>query len=156
MSYVESGGLSKYFIPNIPLADATAGVMEEMDIGGSSADHGEYICIRPCVIKEAGFILSGEAASGTSVAPLVVFKKRPTPLSATGETAISTLTITSGAAIGAVTVDSDLDVLMAVGDSVEIAHVVGTGTPTGKGFPFLNCDDCYEVHANNSDVSETI
>lgn len=156
MSYVESGGLSKYFIPNIPLGDATAGVMEEMDIGGTSADHGEYICIRPCVIKEAGFIVVGEAASGTSVAPLVVFKKRPTPLSSTDESAISTLTITTGLAIGKMIVDSDLDVRMAKGDSVEIAHVIGTGTPTGKGFPFLNCSDCYEVNANNDDVAETI
>lgn len=155
MSYVEAGGLSKYFVPNIPLATTTAGVMREMDIGAASADHGEYICIRPCVIKEAGFIMTGELAGGTSVAPLVLFKKRPTPLSATGETTVSTLTIPDTTAVGKAIVDTAVNTRMAIGDSIEISHVIGTGTPTGLGHPFLNCSDCYEVIGNNDDVSET-
>ena len=85
MSYAQSGSLLNYFIPNIPLATTTAGVLREVDIGASSGDHGELICVKACTINLLGFIMVGELAGGTSVAPTVIFKKRPTPLSATGE-----------------------------------------------------------------------
>jgi len=151
MSYPKSGGLSKYFIPNIPLADGTAGVMEEMDIGAASADHGEYICIKPCTVRLLQFIMVGELAGGTSTAPTVVFTKRPTPLSATGETVAGTLTIPEATAIGK-TVYKAINIDFAVGDSIEIAHTVGVGTPTGKGFPSLEAYDKDEDERNNTDL----
>ena len=154
MSYEINGGTGKYLVPNIPLATTTAGVLREMDIGASSADHGEYVCIKPCRIKRIGFIMTGEVAGGTSVAPTVVFTKRPTPLSATAESAIGTLTIPDATAVGKV-VYKDVDVALAVGDSVELAHTVGTGTPTGMGHPFLECEDDPEVAGNNSDMIES-
>jgi hypothetical protein len=155
MGYPQSSGILSYFVPNIPLADATAGVMEEMDIGAASADHGEYICVKACTLRLAGFIMVGELAGGTSVAPTVVFTHRPTPLSATGEVVASTLTIPDATAIGSAIVDSDLAVEFAVGDSLEISHTIGTGTPTGMGFPFAELEDSTEVVGNNSDLSET-
>ena len=155
MSYPQSGGVSNYFVPNIPLATTTAGVLREVDIGAASADHGEMICIKSCVMKLAGFIMVGELAGGTSTAPTVVFTRRPTPLSATGEVVAATLTIPDATAVGAAIVKNDLSVNFAVGDSFEIAHTVGVGTPTGIGFWFAEFDDDPEVIANNSEVTAT-
>jgi hypothetical protein len=155
MSYPNKGALLDFFMPNIPLATTTAGVMREIDVGAASADHGEYICFRPCVMRKAAFIVVGEVIGGTTGAPTVVFTHRPTPLSATGEVVASTLTLPDTTAIGQVIVDSDLAVAFAVGDSVEIAHTIGTGTPTGMGFPFAEFDYDPETVGNNTDVTET-
>lgn len=155
MSYAQSGNIMNYFMPNIPLADGTAGVLEEMDIGAASADHGEMICVKACSITSLGFIMVGELAGGTSTAPQVLFKKRPTPLSATDESTIATVNVPDATAIGKAVVKSDLAVDMEVGDSMEISHVIGSGTPTGKGFWFGEAADKPEVIGNNSDVSET-
>jgi len=156
MSYDRNGGLLKYFVPNIPLATTTAGVTREMDIGASSADHGEYICVKPCVMKRTGFIVVGEIPVGTTTAPTVIFKKRPTPLSATDESAVSTLEITTSLAIGKAIVE-DVNVAFAVGDSVEISHTIGVdGTVAGKGFAFAECSDDPEEIGNNSDVAATV
>jgi hypothetical protein len=155
MSYAQSGNILNYFIPNIPLATTTAGVMREMDIGAASADHGEMICVKACTINLLGFMPVGELAGGTTTAPTVVFTKRPTPLSATAEAVVSTLTVPDATAIGSAIVDSDLAVDMEVGDSLEIAHTVGVGTPTGIGFWFGEASDKPEVIGNNSEVTET-
>ena len=149
--YTEKGSALNFMMPNIPLADATAGVLEEVDIGAASANHGEMICVRSCVIDRLQFTLVGEAASGTSVAPRVVFTKRPTPLSATDESAIGTVVVASGGAIGA-TYYLDVAINLAVGDSVEIAHVIGTGTPTGKGFWSMLCSDKPESDGENAEL----
>lgn len=151
MSYEINGGSGKYLVPNIPLATTTAGVLREMDIGAASADHGEYLCVKPCIVKRIGFIMTGEVAGGTSTAPTVVFTKRPTPLSATSESAIGTLTIPDATAVGKV-VYKDVNIALAVGDSIELAHTVGVGTPTGMGHPFVECSDDPEAAGNNSDM----
>ena len=152
MAYERESGHLSHFIPNIPLATTTAGVMREMDIGAASADHGEYICIRPCVVKKLGFIVAGEAIGGTSTDPQVVFKKRPTPLDATDESAVGTLTLPDTTAVGKVVYKDITPVEFAVGDSMEIAHVIGTGTPTGMGLPFFVCADSPEAAGNNTDM----
>jgi hypothetical protein len=157
MSYAQSGSLLNYFVPNIPLATTTAGVMREMDIGAASADHGELICVKACTINLLGFIVVGEVPVGTTTAPTVIFKKRPTPLSATDESAVSTLQITTSLAIGKAIVDSDLSVDFEVGDSLEISHTIGVdGTVAGKGFWFGEASDKPEVIGNNTDVAETV
>lgn len=156
MAYPQSGGAAKYFVPNIPLATTTAGVMREMDIGAASADHGEMICVKACTMRLAGFIVVGEIPVGTTTAPGVLFKKRPTPLSATDESTVSTLSITTSLAIGKSVVDSDLAVNFEVGDSLEISHTIGVdGTVAGKGCWFAEFEDKPEVIGNNSDVAET-
>lgn len=151
MAYPEQGSHLSYFIPNIPLALNAAEVLKEVDIGASSGDHGELICIKPCHIKRFQFTLTGEAASGTVTAPTVIFTKRPTPLSATGESVVCTLTIPSGGAIGK-TYYKDVDVAMAVGDSIEVSWTVGSGTPTGMGCYSFVCHNDPEVAGNNSDM----
>lgn len=150
--YTQSGSHLNYFTPIITLAQNAAEVLKEVDIGASSADHGELLCVKPCTVIQCGFALTSEAASGTSVAPTVIFTKRPTPLSASGEAVVATVTVVSGAAVGSVHYENVTPVNFNVGDSMEISHTVGTGTPTGQGVYYFICEDRSEVPANNSDM----
>jgi hypothetical protein len=152
MAYPQSGSHHNYMIPNVPLATTTAGVLREMDIGASSADHGEMLCVNDCTVKRLQFTLVGEAAGGSGTAPTVIFTKRPTPLSATAESVMGTLTIPDGTAIGA-SIYLDVDVDLAVGDSVEISHTIGITGPTGQGFWSMVCADKPDSAANNSELT---
>lgn len=151
MSYLNSAG--HYLIPNIPLATTTSGVLREIDIGAASGDHGEYLCVKACKLHRVMFAVVGEAVSGTTTAPTVIVTKRPTPLSATGETVLATLTIPTGTAIGKVVYKDISPVALAVGDSIEISWTVGVGTPTGMGFFGCELADDPEYVGNNSDMS---
>lgn len=152
MSYDKKGNHLAFFVPIIPLSLNAAEVLKEMDIGASSADHGELLCVRACKVVEIMFTLVGELAGGTSVAPQVLFKKRPTPLSATNESTVGTLTIPDATAIGKTVYKPVTPVSFAVGDSMELSHVVGTGTPTGQGYYSFICEEDPEVPGNNSDM----
>ncbi len=153
MAYTEKGTHLNFFVPNIPLANNAAEVLKEVDIGASSADHGELICVRRCMVRQLQFTLTGEAASGTSVAPTVIFTKRPTPLSATSESAVGTVTVASGGAIGKTYYKLLASpIQFNVGDSMEISHVVGTGTPTGMGHYSFICEEVLEQPTNESDM----
>lgn len=152
MAYPRSANFLEFFQPLIPLAATEAGVLLEMDIGASSADHGEYICVKPCVFFRGQFTLTSELAGGTSVAPTVVFTKRPTPLSATGESVVCTLTVPDATAIGKTVYKDVAPVQFSVGDSLEISHTVGTGTPTGIGVASVICQESPEQPASNSDM----
>jgi hypothetical protein len=153
--YTEAGSHLAFFTPIITLAQNAAEVLKEVDIGASSGDHGELLCTRPCRVTRLQFTLTSEAASGTSVAPIVTFTKRPTPLSATGAAVVDTLTIPSGTAIGK-TVYVDVDpVSFAIGDSMLVSWTIGTGTPTGQGVYSFYCEESSELPANNSDMIES-
>jgi len=150
MAYTEEIG--DYLTPIIPLATTDAGVMQEMDIGAASADHGEMLCTRRCQVARLQFTLVGELAGGTVTAPTVVFTRRPTPLSATAEVALGTLTIPDATAIGK-TLFKDIDpVTLNVGDSMELAHTVGSGTPTGQGYWSVRVIPMPEDPRNESDM----
>jgi len=152
MSYVKQGNHLKYFVPIITLAQNAAEVLKEMDIGASSADHGELVCVKPCRIVQLQFTLTSEVAGGTSVAPRVVFTKRPTPLSATSEAVVGTVIVPDATAVGKTVYLAIEPVNFAVGDSMELSHVIGTGTPTGQGVYSYICEDDPEMPANNSDM----
>lgn len=151
MAYQDCGGMLSYFTPNIPVATTTSGVLREIDIGAASADHGEYVCTKSCVVRLLKFAVTGETAGGSGTAPTVIFKKRPTPLSATGETTVGTLTIPDTTAVGIV-VYKTVDVIFEVGDSLEISHTIGITGPTGMGHASVECFDKYEDPLNNSDM----
>ena len=140
-SYLGRGSHLQFFMPVAALAAGAITVLEAVDIGASSGDHGEMICVIPCEIVAVGFVPVAEAVSGTSVAPKLVFTKRPTPGSATSESVVATISITTGAAIGSYNY-SPLTTRTAFepGDSLEVAWVIGTGTPTGIGHWFALFD----------------
>ncbi len=153
--YLQQGGHLAFFAPIITLAQNAAEVLKEVDIGASSADHGELLCVKQCKVSQLAFTLTSEAASGTSVAPRVVFTKRPTPLSATSEGVLGTVIVPSGTAIGK-TVYLDIDpVVLEIGQSVEISHVIGTGTPTGIGCYSFIANEDPETPDNNADMIES-
>lgn len=155
MAYPQQGNHLAFFTPLITLAQNAAEVLKEMDIGAGSADHGELVCVRPCRVVRLQFTLTSELAGGSSVAPRVVFTKRPTPLSASGESVAGTVIVPDQTAIGK-TVYLDIDpVDFAVGDSMELSHVIGTGTPTGQGVYSFICEEDPEVPDNNSDMIES-
>lgn len=156
MAYPDNKNFLSFFIPNIPLATTTSVPLREIDIGAASSTHGEFICVKPCKIRRFQFTLTGEVAGGTSVAPTVVFKKHPTPLSSSGSSTLCTLTVPDATAIG-ITVYKEINpVSMAVGDSIEISWTVGTGTPTGMGFQSFICEEDPETNANNSEMLASV
>lgn len=152
MSYVQTFGSDAFFRPLSLLAAATVIVQGEIDIGAASGDHGELICFRACTVRRVGFVLTSEAASGTTTAPTVIFTKRPTPLSATGESVSATLTVPTGTAVGKVVYKDITPVNFTPGDSLELSWTVGVGTPTGIGMWFVEAMDNPEVPANVSDM----
>lgn len=152
MGYTKKGNHLAYFTPIITLAQNAAEVLKEMDIGAASADHGELVCVRPCRVSELMFTLTSELAGGTSVAPRVVFTRRPTPLSASSEVIVGTVIVPDATAVGKTVYKLVDPVVFAVGESMEISHVIGTGTPTGQGVYSFVCNDDPETNANNSDM----
>ena len=152
MAYDNKGNHLEYFTPLITLANLAAEVMKEVDIGAASADLGELVCVRPCQVSQLQFTLTSEAASGTTTAPRVIFTKRVTPLSATGEAIVGTVIVPSGTAIGKTVYKAISPINFSVGDTMEISHVVGVGTPTGIGVYSFICFDDPEVEANNADM----
>lgn len=148
MSYDQRFGHRAFFS-----ADAAAPEIV-IDIGAASANAGELSCVVPCSVHQVQFHVTDEVAGGTSVAPQVIFTKRPTPNSATSESVVATLTIPDATAVGAVIyteLSSPID--FEVGDVMEISHVIGTGTPTGQGIAAFVCAHRAEVPANMSDMS---
>jgi len=145
MAYPQSGALLSYFAP-----DAAAPVIV-IDIGASSTDAGELSCVKPCKVKQLQFHVTDEVVAGTTTAPTVVFTRRPTPNSATGEVVVGTLTIPSGTAVGKV-LYKDVDVSFDTGDVLEISHTIGVGSPTGQGIAQAICEDNAETPANMSDM----
>lgn len=152
MSYIKQGNHLHYFVPNILLAENAAEELKAIDIGAASGTYGEFLCVKPCRIRQFQFTLTEELAGGTSVAPTVVFKKRPTPLSSSGQTTLCTLTIPDATAIGKTVYKAITPANMSVGDSIQITWTVGTGTPTGIGLQSFICEDDPETEANNSDM----
>lgn len=152
MAYEKYGGLLEYFRPKMVVAANDTKPLCAIDIGASSADHGEFVCIKPCVMLKAMFVVSLENVSGTSVAPQVIFTKRPTPGSATGEAVVATLTIPSGTVIGKTVYKDVTPVAFKVGEALELSHIIGTGTPTGQGDADILAYADPEVAGNNSNM----
>src|SRR3990167_5134372 len=129
--YTKNGNFLDFFAPMMAVAANDTKPLCAIDVGASSADHGEWVCIKPCKVLRCQVAVTLEAISGTSVAPTVLFKKRPTPGSATDESTLATLTLPTGTAIGKTVYKEITPVEFAVGQSLELSHTIGTGTPTG-------------------------
>ena len=149
MSYANTAG--DYF-KNGGKLDASKSLANAIDIGASSGTAGEAYCVKPCYVRRIGFLLTEELAGGTSVAPTVVFKKNPTPLSSSGASTLGTLTIPDATAVGKLVYKDITPVAFTVGDALEVSWTVGTGTPTGIGHAVWIVDEDPETAANCSDM----
>lgn len=152
MSYPLQGNLLQFFRPVMAEAHNDTRPLCAVDIGAASGDHGDFICTRRCTVKTLLFALSLEAASGTVTAPTVVFTKRVTPGTASGGSAVGTLTVPSGTALGKTVYKNITPINFVVGDCIHIAWTVGSGTPTGIGDADVYCELDPEIPGNESDM----
>lgn len=148
MAYTQtSANYLAFFAPN------DSAVLDVVDIGEASGDHGELICMKPCKVKRLMFTVTDEAVVGTTTPPTVIFTKRPTPKSATNEVVIETLVIPNGTTAGK-TIYLDIDpVEFQIGQSMEISWTVGVGgSVAGQGVFGFICDEMPEVPENNANM----
>lgn len=156
MSYVKQGNLLDFFIPVMAVAANATKPLATIDIGASSADHGEYVCTRPCYVNRLQSLVTIEAVSGTVSAPQVIYTKRTAYGVSSGETVIGTLTLPSGTAIGKTVYKDITPVVFEVGQIIEISHVVGSGTPTGMVNADVIAEFDPEVAENNANMIESV
>lgn len=152
MSYEKQGNFLDFFKPMIAVAGTSSIPLAAVDIGAASSTHGEWVCVRPCKVIRLQFLLTLEAAGGSSVAPTVVYKKRPTPGSSSGESTMGTLTIPHATAIGKTVYKDITPSEFAVGQSIQISWTIGTGSPTGQGEAEILAISDADVPGNNSNM----
>lgn len=153
MAYPFASNRLAFFEPKMAVAANDTKPLCAVDIGAANATHGEFVCVVPCVIRAAKFAVTLENVVGTTTAPYVVLTKYTTPGAGGTATAIGTITVPNGATIGKVYYKQDLNVACAVGDVVEIKHVIGTGgSVTGQGSVDWFCEHDPEVVGNNTDM----
>lgn len=154
MSYPFASNRLAFFEPIMVVAANDTKPLAAVDIGAANATHGEFICVVPCVLKSAKFSVTLENVVGTTTAPYVVLTKYTTPGAGGTSTAVGTITVPNGGTIGKVYYKEDLNVAFAVGDVLQIKHVIGTGgTVTGQGNVDWYCEIDPEIPGNNSDMA---
>lgn len=153
MSYPFASNRLAFFEPIMAVAANDTKPLAAIDIGAANATHGEFVCVVPCVMKAAKFTVTLENVVGSSSAPYVIMTKYTAPAAGGTATVIGTITVPTATVIGKAVYKSGLDVSFAVGDVVEIKHVVGVGSPAGQGNLDWFCEPDPEIEANNSDMS---
>lgn len=154
MSYPNRGNRLDFFEPIMAVSGTDTKPLCAVDIGAANATHGEFVCVRPCTMREAMFLVTAEAVVGTTTAPYVVLTKYTAPAAGGSSTVIGSITVPTGTAVGAVVRKSSLSTSFAVGDVVQIKHVIGTGgSVAGQGNVDWIVEPNYEVVGNNSDIS---
>lgn len=154
MSYPYSYNRLAFFEPIMVVAANSTKPLCGIDIGASNATHGEFVCVRPCILREAKVTVTLENVVGVTTAPYVVLTKYTAPAAGGTSSAVCTITVPTSTVIGKSIYKKDLGVAFAVGDVIEIKHVIGTGGgETGQVNLDWACEDSPEVPANNSDMS---
>ena len=153
MSYPKLFNRLAFFEPKMAVAANDTKPLCAVDIGAANATHGEFVCVRPCIIRSAKVAVTLEAVVGTSTAPYVILKHYPTPGAGGSATTVATITVPDTAAIGKVYYKNNLSQACAVGDVIQISHVIGTGgSVAGQVNVDWMCEDDPEVVGNNSDM----
>lgn len=154
MSYPFASNRLSFFEPIMAVSGSDTKPLCAVDIGAANATHGEFVCVSPCVVRAAKFAVTLENVVGTSTAPYVVLTKYTAPSAGGSSTAVATITVPNGATIGKVYYKENLAVSFAVGDVMQIRHVIGTGgSVAGQGGVDWHCEPSDEVPGNNSDMA---
>ena len=105
------------------------------DVLTATGDHGEYVVLSPCSVRRIMAYVS-TAVVGPTTAPVVTFRRRPTPGSATGQIDLGTLTVPTGTAVGKVVYKDVSPVKLDVGDSIliTVSTAATGGTPAGGAY----------------------
>lgn len=126
------------------------------DISAAAAVHGEHIVLKAVQIKRLMFVVT-TAVVATTTAPVVAFKKRPTPGSTSGSSVIGTLTIPNGTAVGTVLYKDVSPVKLNAGDAICLEHTVqAVGSAAGGGLYGFELIDHPEQPANQSDMLASV
>lgn len=153
MSYPFASNRLAFFEPVMVVAANDTKPLAAVDIGAANATHGEFVCVVPCTIREAKFTVTLENVVGTTTAPYVVLTKYTTPGAGGTATVIGSITVPTGATIGKSYYKKDLSTSFAVGDVIQIKHVIGTGgSVAGQGNVDWYCEIDPEIYGNNSDM----
>lgn len=153
MSYPFANNRLAYFEPIMDVAGTTSKPLAAVDIGAANATHGEFVCVVPCVIRQAQVAVTLENVVGTTTAPYVVLTKYTTPGAGGTSTAVATVTVPNGATIGKSYYKANLSTAFAVGDVLQIKHVIGTGgSVAGQASVTWYCEGSPEVVGNNTDM----
>lgn len=153
MAYPFASNRLAFFEPIMVVAANDTKPLCGVDIGAANATHGEFVCVVPCTMREAKFAVTLENVVATTTAPYVVLTKYTTPGAGGSSTVVGTITVPTGTNIGSVVYKKNLAVDFAVGDVVQIKHVVGVGSPTGQGNVDWYCEPKPEIYGNNSDMA---
>ena len=154
MAYPFASNRLAFFEPIMDVAANNTKPLCAVNVGAANATHGEFVCVVPCVVRQAKFSVTVEAVVGTTTAPYVVLTKYTAPAAGGTSTVIGTITIPTGSAVGKVIYKDDLNVALAVGDVIQVKHVIGTGgSVAGKGNVDWYCEIDPEIPGNNSDMS---
>lgn len=152
MAYPFAGNRLQFFEPIMAVAANDTKPLCAVDIGAANATHGEFVCVVPCTVRQAKFAVTLENVVGSSAAPYVVLTKYTAPSAGGTSTAVATITVPTGTAIGKVIYKDNLNVSFAVGDVMQVKHVIGVGSPAGQGNVDWYCEIDPEVAGNNSDM----
>jgi hypothetical protein len=147
MAYVQDCSASMV----VPLGTTPLGVET---VSAAVAVHGEFMVLRRCKIKRIMFIVT-VAVAANSTAPVVTFRKRPTPNSSSGQSTIGTLTLPDLTGIGKVLYKDVTPISLAVGDSICLDHTtqaVDGSAAAGAGYYAFELEFDPEVPANESDM----
>jgi hypothetical protein len=126
-------------------------------VSAAVAVHGEMICMKSCRVTRLLFYISTAIAADTT-APVVTFRKRPTPNSSSGQSTIGALTLPNLTAIGKVVYKDVSPVNLDVGDSVCFDHTtqaVDGSAAAGAGYYGFECEDRPDEAANQTDMVES-
>lgn len=150
MAYLEEQSVGA-IVPN-----GTA-VLGTETVSAAVAVHGEYIVMKRCKITRLLFTVT-TAVVGPTTAPVVAFKKRPTPGSTTGQSTIGTLTLLDGTAAGKVVYKDVSPVTLEAGDAICLEHTVAAtgGTPAGAGVYGFELQLDPEMPANEADMIASV
>lgn len=153
MSYPQQGNLADFFRPVMVTAHNDTRPLCAIDLDVASAAHGDWVCVRPCTVKQLQFLVSLEAVVGTSTAPTVVFSKYLLPGSASGASTLGTLTIPDATAIGITVYKNVTPVDFAIGQAIHIAWTAAVGgSIAGMGDADVTAELKPEVPGNNSSM----
>ena len=152
MGYTFQANRLAFFEPILDVAGTSTKPLAPIDIGAANATHGEFVCVRPCTLREAKFTVTLENVVGTTTAPYVVLTKYTTPGAAGTATVAGTVTVPNGATIGKSYYKTDMSTSFAIGDVLQVKHVIGTGgSAAGQGNLDWICEEKPEMPGNNTD-----
>lgn len=154
MSYPQAYNRLAFFEPVMAVAGTTTAPLCAVDIGAANGTHGEFVCVVPCIMRQAKFSTTLEAVVGTTTAPYVVLTKYTAPAAGGTSTVVGTITVPTASAVGSVIYKDSLNTAFAVGDVVQIKWVIGTGgSVAGQGNVDWFCEYSPEIVGNNTDMA---